>query len=128
GDPSLAVGNSGNIYYAWIGGPTGSSLGDGVSRSTNNGQTFTFRGMAATCPGTTACTLADQEHIAADRTNAASGGGDRLYNVWRDFGGSFSIRISCSTDSGATWTPGTAIGAGDLPRVSVGGDGFVYAA
>jgi len=128
GDPSLAVGNSGNIYYAWIGGPTGSSLGDGVSRSTNNGQTFTFRGMAATCPGTTACTLADQEHIAADRNNAASGGGDRLYNVWRDFGGSFSIRISCSTDSGATWTPGTAIGAGDLPRVSVGGDGFVYAA
>ncbi len=127
GDPSLAVGNSGNIYYAWIGGPTISSLGDGVSRSTNNGQTFTFRGMAATCPGTTGCSVADQEHIASDRNNAG-GSGDRLYNVWRDFAGSFSIRISCSSDSGATWTAGAAIGAGDLPRVGVGGDGFVYAA
>jgi len=127
GDPSLAVGNSGNFYYAWIGGPSGSQLGDGVSRSTNNGQSFTFRGMAATCPGTTTCTLADQEHIAADRVNAGASG-DRIYNVWRDFAPSFSIRISCSSDSGATWTAGTPIGAGDLPRVSVGGDGFVYAA
>ena len=127
GDPSLAVGNSGNFYYAWIGGPASTQLGDGISRSTNNGQTFTFRGMAATCPGATSCTLADQEHIAADRVNAGASG-DRLYNVWRDFALSFSIRISCSADSGATWTAGTAIGAGDLPRVSVGGDGFVYVA
>ena len=128
GDPTLAVGNSGDIYYGWIGGPSSSALGDGVSRSTNNGQTFTFQGLAATCPGTTACTVADQPHIAADRNNAAMGGGDRLYNVWRDFAPAFSIRISCSKDSGATWTSGVAIGAGDLPRVSVGGDGFVYAA
>ncbi|MFL6292886.1 MAG: WD40/YVTN/BNR-like repeat-containing protein [Thermoanaerobaculia bacterium] len=128
GDPSLAVGNSGAFYYAWIGGPSSSSLGDGVSRSTDNGQTFPFRGLAATCPGTTGCTVADQEHIAADRNNAAAGGGDRLYNVWRNFAPTFSIRISCSTDGGATWTAGTAIGAGDLPRVSVGGDGFVYVA
>ena len=126
GDPSLAVGNSGNIYYAWIGGPSSSALGDGVSRSIDNGHTFTFRGLSATCPGTTGCTVADQEHIAADRNNAAMGGGDRVYSVWRDFGTTFTIRISCSKDSGSTWTSGTVIGAGDLPRVSVGGDGFVY--
>jgi hypothetical protein len=128
GDPSLAVGKSGAIYYSWIGGPTLTALGDGVSRSTDNGHTFTFRGMAATCPGSTNCTVADQEHIAADRNTAAAGGGDRVYNVWRDFATAFSIRISCSTDGGANWTAGTAIGAGDLPRVSVGGDGFVYVA
>ncbi len=128
GDPSLSVGASGAIYYAWIGGPTLSSLGDGVSRSTDNGHTYAFRGLAATCPGTTSCTVADQEHIAADRVNAASGGGDRVYSVWRDFAPTFSIRVSCSTDGGATWTAGAAIGAGDLPRVSVGGDGSVYAA
>lgn len=128
GDPSLAVGNSGAIYYAWIGGATTSSLNDGVSRSNDNGHTFTFRGLAATCPGATGCTSADQEHIAADRNNAAAGGGDRVYNVWRDFAPVFSLRISCSTDGGTTWTAGTAIGAGDFPRVSVGGDGFVYVA
>jgi hypothetical protein len=121
------VGKSGAIYYAWIGG-TSSRLNDGVSRSTDNGHTFTFRGLAATCPGTTSCTLADQEHIGADRSNAASGGGDRVYNAWRDFAPSFSIRISCSTDGGTTWTSGTAIGSGDFPRVNVGGDGFVYVA
>jgi hypothetical protein len=128
GDPSLAVGNSGAIYYAWIGGPSNTTLGNGVSRSTDNGHTFQFRGLAATCPGATGCTVADQEHIAADRNNAAAGGGDRIYNVWRDFAPVFSIRISCSTDGGAAWTAGSAIGAGDLPRVGVGGDGFVYAA
>jgi hypothetical protein len=128
GDPSLSVGNSGDIYYAWIGGTSLSALSDGVSRSTTNGHTFTFRGLSATCPGTTGCTLADQEHIAADRNNPATGGDDRVYSVWRDFAPSFSIRISCSADGGTTWTSGIAIGAGDLPRVSVGGDGFVYAA
>jgi hypothetical protein len=128
GDPSLAVGNSGAIYYAWIGGTSTNALSDGVSRSTDNGHTFTFRGLAATCPGTTSCTLADQEHIAADRNNPAAGGDDRVYNVWRDFAPTFSIRISCSTNGGSTWTAGVAIGAGDLPRVSVGGDSFVYVA
>jgi hypothetical protein len=128
GDPTLAVGKSGAIYYGWIGGPSLSTLGDGVSQSTTNGHSFTFKALAATCPGSTGCTVADQTHIAADRNNAATGGGDRVYNVWRDFAPTFSIRISCSKDSGGTWTGGTAIGAGDLPRVSVGGDGFVYVA
>ncbi len=111
GDPSLAVGASGNIYYAWIGGPSFSNLGNGVSQSTDNGQTYTFQGMAATCPGITSCSVADQEHIAADRANAAAGGGDLLYNVWRDFGTPFTLRISCSSDSGVNWTAGAAIGA-----------------
>jgi hypothetical protein len=127
GDPSLAVGKSGAIYYAWIGG-TASGLSDGVSRSTDNGHTYTFRGLAATCPGATSCSVADQEHIAADRNNAAAGGDDRVYNVWRNFAPTFSINISCSTDGASTWTGGVAIGAGDFPRVSVGGDGFVYVA
>lgn len=130
GDPSLAVGHSGAIYYGWIGGATSDTLGDGISRSTDDGHTFPFRGMAATCPGgTSGCHVADQEHIAADRNNSAAGGQDRLYNVWRENYPVHSIRISCSSDSGATWTaPGLAIGTGDFPRVSVGGDGFVYVA
>ncbi len=128
GDPSLAAGVSGDIYYAWIGGTSVSAFSDGVSRSIDNGHTFTFRGLSATCPGSTGCTVADQEHIAADRNNAAVGGGDRVYSVWRDFGTVFSIRISCSIDGGTTWTGGEAIAAGDLPRVSVGGDGAVYVA
>jgi hypothetical protein len=128
GDPSLAVGQSGAIYYSWIGGTSKTALSDGVSRNTPSGHTFTFRALAATCPGATGCTVADQEHIAADRNNASASSNDRVYNVWRDFGTAFTLRISCSSDGGATWTSGVAIGAGDFPRVSVGGDSFVYVA
>lgn len=131
GDPSLAAGASGAIYYSWIGGPTTTQLGDGVSRSTDNGHTFPFQAMAVSCPGTTSCSTADQEHIAADRFNTAAGGGDFVYVVWRNFltsGGLGSIRIACSSNNGSTWGTSIAVGAGDFPRVAVGRDGFVYVA
>ncbi len=131
GDPSLAVGQSGAIYYSWIGGPNSGQLGDGFSRSTDNGHTFPFASMGVNCPGASNCSSADQEHIAADRVNAG-GSGDRVYNVWRNFtvmgGGPFSLRIVCSNDSAATWSAQQVIGAGDFPRVAVGRDGFVYVA
>ena len=131
GDPSLAVGQSGAFYYAWIGGPAFLQRGDGISRSTDNGHTFPFASMAVNCPGASNCSLADQEHIASDRVNAG-GGGDRVYNVWRNFpvmgGGAFSLRIVCSNNNAATWSAQQVIGAGDFPRVAVGRDGFVYVA
>jgi hypothetical protein len=132
GDPTLAVGTSGQIYYGWIGGPNCGpnclQLGDGLSFAALNAHSFTFQAMMTNCPGSTGCTVADQPHIAADRNNASSSGGDLIYHVWRDFGTTFTIRINCSSNSGSTWTAGNAIGSGDLPRVSVGGDGSVYAA
>jgi hypothetical protein len=128
GDPTLAVGNSGQIYYGWIGGPSSAALGDGLSFAALNAHSFTFQAMMTNCPGATGCSVADQPHIAADRKNASSSGGDFIYHVWRDFASTFTIRINCSSNSGSTWTAGAAIGSGDLPRVSVGGDGSVYAA
>ena len=130
GDPSLAVGQTGAMYYAWIGGPAVTQLGNGISRSTDNGQTFPFASMAVQCPGASNCQVADQEHIAADRVNAGAMG-DRVYNVWRNFplmGGMFSLRIVCSGDNAANWGAQQVIGAGDFPRVAVGRDGFVYVA
>src|SRR5204863_6813728 len=66
----------------------------------------------------------DQEHIAADRFNAGSGG-DQVYFVWRDPSG---YGISCSQDSGGTWSGVQFFGNGsaDFPRVAVGQDGRVY--
>ncbi len=127
GDPSLAAGQSGAIYYSWIGGPSLTQLGDGVSRSTDDGHTFPFQAMAVTCPGASSCQVADQEHIAADRDNAGALG-DRVYDVWRNFpvAGAFSIRIVCSQDGGSNWGTQAVIGSGDFPRVRVGGNGFVY--
>jgi hypothetical protein len=128
GDPSLAVGKSGAVYYSWIGGKTGAQ-NDGVSRSTDNGHTFAFSGFAAICPGKPGCKVPDQEHLAADRFWLSFLGQDRVYNVWRDLTTDpNTVRMSCSRDDGATWSAGVAVGEGDFGRVSVGGDAFVYIA
>ena len=147
GDPFAAVGRSGNFYVVNIGLPGGATAptgcSDSVIFSSDGGATFAFAGNAALCPATGgAMCLPDQPHIAADRFNASFGGGDQVYAVWRNFalvggiGGPANCRgitwgvmhpsLSCSTDSGASWSAPVAIGGDDFPRVTVGQDGFVY--
>jgi hypothetical protein len=139
GDPSLAVGQSGAFYYAWIGVPSGAPGGnppdgatDSLSISTDNGHTFSFLSNAVVCPSTTpaSCTVPDQEHIAADRNTLSASSKDRVYLVWRNFSSvALTARIVCSSDGGATWSAQTTVdAAGDFPRVNVGKDGFVYVA
>jgi hypothetical protein len=139
GDSSVAFGASGAFYLAGInntagcgGNPIrGCATGIDVSTPPNNGRTFAFRNNAVVCPnsGAGAC-FPDQEHIAADRFNAANrfnataGNGDLLYSVWRNFPGPTPMLV-CSSDGGQTW-PTTRTLSGDFPRVTVGQDGFVY--
>jgi hypothetical protein len=121
-DPSVAFGQSGSFYAANISTPS-----TRIDRSTDNGQNFSFRGNAFTCPGPgpNQCGAAfpDQEHIVADRFNAAPGG-DQLYSAWRQLNG--SVGIVCSADGGANWTPTGDFQNGDLPRVGINQDGTVY--
>ncbi len=149
GDPSVTWGDSDTFYYGFIGFPNGTpawnnqtGCSTGISASTDGGQTFPFVANATFCPngGANVC-FPDQEHIAADRTNAAAGG-DQVYSVWRNFTpvaganpatcllgqGIATASIVCSQDSAANWTATAVIGAGDFPRVTVGSDGFVYVA
>lgn len=140
GDPSLAYGASGNFYFAYIGFPPGNQCSTGITRSTDNGQTFDYVANATVCDddmGEVHC-FPDQEHIAADRINLSGTMQDQVYSTWRDFtGGGCDILIGpagpvvptivCSTDSGATWTAKAAVAAaGEFPRITVGQDGFVY--
>jgi hypothetical protein len=156
GDPSLAVGKSGNFYFANLGLPGAVSALNltgliactaSVMSSGNNGQVFSFAGNAASCAATEMC-FPDQEHIAADATNASSSHGDQVYAVWRHItpmtflgldmpatcdsvgdtglGGSIAPAMSCSTDSASNWSGRIVAGTGDHPRVAVGSEGFVY--
>jgi hypothetical protein len=145
GDPSIAFGASGNFYYAFIGFPAAvagnNRCSTAMTRSTDNGQTFTFVADATVCTdnGGNAC-FPDQEHIAADRFNLSNVGGDLVYSTWRNFsgggcggtgqatGGPVIPTLVCSSDSGATWPTTRQVGnAGDeFPRITVGQDGFVY--
>jgi hypothetical protein len=142
GDPSLAWGQSGTFYYAYIGFPDtapASNARDECSTAVNSSATGSnfnnFVGNAVYCNDTGTACFPDQEHIAADRVNAAPGG-DQVYSVWRHFGGTCTNAagstpsIVCSQNSGQNWTAvATIAGAagGDFPRVTVGQDGFVYA-
>jgi hypothetical protein len=134
GDPSVAVGRSGAFYAAIIGWPTGTSRQDTagtssnvVLRSTDNGQNFTFVANSVVCPnGGAASCFPDQEHITADRVLAGSGG-DQVYSTWRNFDTSDQDpALVCSQDSGANWTAPVNVGSGFIPRIAIGGDGFVY--
>jgi hypothetical protein len=128
GDPSLAIGRSGNFYAALIIRPNFFPGSTGIWVSMDGGRSFDFRADAFTCPanGPNVCAapeeIPDQEHIAADRFNTAPGG-DQVYSAWRHLDGRYGI--VCSADSGTTW--GTAnFTRGDFPRITVGQDGFVY--
>jgi hypothetical protein len=141
GDPSLAWGQSGTFYYAYIGFPdtNTSNARDECStavHSSPTGANFNnFVANAVYCNDAGPACFPDQEHIAADRVNAAPGG-DQIYSVWRHFGGTCTNAagstpsIVCSQNGGVNWTAvATIAGAagGDFPRVTVGQDGFVYA-
>jgi hypothetical protein len=161
GDPSIAWAQSGAFYFAYIAFPNGTAASGGVTgcstgihTSTDNGQSFGFRGHAFVSPVTgLGVSFPDQEHIAADRVNPSSGGGDQVYSVWRDFAettpgptpnnccslshsmcpamstsnlGGATPRIVCSTDGATTFGAAVAVGSGDFARVTVGPDGSVY--
>jgi hypothetical protein len=148
GDPSLAVGASGAFYYCFIGFPNGtaaalnvSGCSNSIGRSIDSGVTFPVVAHAVLCPQTGAnICFPDQEHIAADRLNSASGS-DQVYNVWRNFlpvgtppptcsgitSGIPTAALVCSMNNGSTWTAPTLMpGGSDFPRVAVGPDGAVY--
>jgi hypothetical protein len=147
GDPSLAFGASGAFYYGFIAFPNGSAAANnvqgcstGISVSTDNGQTFQFRNHAVLCPQTGAnICFPDQEHIAADSINTASGGGDQVYSVWRNFipagaaancgaigSGFVTQMLVCSQNGGNNWTAPLVAGTGDFPRITVGPNGSVF--
>jgi hypothetical protein len=100
GDPSIAIGKSGNFYLSKLGLPgtptTLTACTASVISSSDGGATFTFAGNAAFCPATgVGWCSPDQEHIAADRFNTSPAGGDQLYAVWRNFTPFISTPPNC---------------------------------
>jgi len=135
GDSSVAFGKSGNFYWSTIGSntatcPPGKNCNNTqeIARSTNNGVGFSNVTNVIDCQVTSGCgfgKVPDQEHIAADRFNASGSNQDQVYLVFRKGSG---FGISCSTDSGSTWSAVTFYnnGSTDFPRVTVSQNGTVF--
>jgi hypothetical protein len=125
-DPSVAWGQTsgplglGTFYAANIAGNT-----TGFWTSIDGGANFVGPTAAYTCGqgGDPPCNFPDQEHIAADRFNVTAGG-DQVYSTWRHLDGNWGI--VCSVDGGTTWSTLGNFFPGDLPKITVGQDGFVY--
>lgn len=129
GDPATAIGLNGWYYVGYI----HSSGGQGVSYSTNQGQTWTAV-LAAPAPGGWG-TMLDKNHMWIDNSPTSTYSG-YLYDAWTNFGGSndAQIEINRSTDQGLTWsTPvniSSAVNAGSHNQgvnIHTGPNGEVYA-
>jgi len=93
GDPSMAVGPNGTIYYASLG---ADALGNSIvqmNKSTNGGMTWS--------PGVTVAT-----DSGSDKEWIAVGPDGTIYITWSSFqtDGSVQLRLAKSTNGGDTWT------------------------
>jgi len=141
GDPTLATGASGRFYLGGIN-VTAAGCASPVAVNTGNGAAFALAGNAAFCPITGSLCFPDQPQMAADGKNSTATG-DQLYVVWRDMakawwksysrcsdfialGGFPSPTISCSSNNATSFGHQTVVGSGDIGRITIGSDGFVY--
>ncbi|HET8668531.1 MAG TPA: sialidase family protein [Terriglobales bacterium] len=93
GDPAMAVGPNGTIYYAGLGMDAKGNLVVQLNRSNNGGMTWSDGIVVAKDEG------ADKEWI-------ATGPDGTIYVTWSSFqnDGSIQLRLAKSTDGGDTWT------------------------
>lgn len=128
GDPATAVGLNGNYYVGYI----HSSGGQGVSYSTNQGQSWTPV-LVAPSPGGWG-SLLDKNHMWIDNSVTSPYEGN-LYDAWTNFGGSndTEIEISRSTNDAVSWSApvniSSAINAGSHNQgvnINTGPNGEVY--
>ena len=103
GDPTTAISNTGRMYVGYI----HNNYGQGVSYSTNGGQTWTAKQVAPN-PGS----MLDKNHLWIDNSTSSPYDG-HVYDAWTAFGGSHNnqIEVSHSSDGGVTWSQGISISA-----------------
>lgn len=133
GDGVVDYGPSGELYYATLAFTSSGKSIVGISRSTDNGQTFTMPVDASTSAGNTK-DFQDKEWIDVDTNNNSPFKGN-VYVSWTDFtnDGSF-INIAQSTDGGSSYgapvalspkKDGTFFVQGSMPAVGPGGEVYV---
>jgi len=124
GDPATAIGLNGRYFVGYI----NSGLGQGISYSDDNGQSWT----AKTVKNGGGNTL-DKNHLWIDNSPTSLYSGN-LYDAWTPFGGSndSDIELARSVDNGETWSStinvsqGIANGHCQGVNIQTGPNGEVY--
>jgi hypothetical protein len=132
GDPSVAVGASGQFYYSWLTDTEKNGNWDGISVSDSAAQSFQFLNWPVSC--TTNCYKPDQPQLAVDQWHTSATGKDRVYLLWRHFTTADASHppipmMTCSSDGGHTWMAQPLSiwdSSGDFPRPTVAPDGSLF--
>jgi len=127
GDPTTAIGLNGRYFINFI----NNGMGQGISYSDNQGQTWTNATVASGGGNTL-----DKNHMWIDNCSTSPYEGN-LYIAWTPFGGGndSEIELSRSTDNGQTWSAPVKISGGANAgylcqgvNIQTGPNGEVYAA
>ncbi|RMI09826.1 MAG: hypothetical protein D6681_06685, partial [Calditrichaeota bacterium] len=125
GDPAAVIDLNGYYYVGFI----TNNFGQGVARSTDEGQTWPMTVTIASDGSL------DKNHLWVDNSPTSPHQGN-LYSAWTDFGGNNNnnIELSRSTDGGMTWSNpvniSSAVGSGSHDQgvnIQTGPNGEVYA-
>ncbi len=102
GDPVIKIDKFGNIYYFWLSFERSPYHGDVfMTKSTDWGQTW----------GPFICVTPNSPNSLDDKPWATIDG-NNIYLTWYEYGTSYSLKFTRSTDYGQTWSTGVAIGSG----------------
>jgi len=101
GDPVICIDDSGTVYYFWLS-FSPSYYGDVfLTKSYDGGVTW---GPFICVTPNSPTSLDDKPWVTID--------GNNIYVSWYDYGATGNLKFTRSTDRGATWSTGVAVGSG----------------
>ncbi len=103
GDPVICIDDSGTVYYFWLSfnrSPT--MTGDiFLTKSRDGGRTW---GPFINCTPNSPSSLDDKPWATMD--------GNNIFLTWYEYGTTYNLKFSRSTDRGQTWSTGLTVGSG----------------
>jgi hypothetical protein len=102
GDPVICIDDSGTVYYFWL----------SFERSTNRGDIFLTKSYdGGSSWGPFVCVTPNSLNSLDDKPWATIDG-NNVYVSWYEYGTTGNLKFTRSTDRGATWSTGVAVGSG----------------
>lgn len=102
GDPVIGIDDSGVVYYFWL----------SFNRSNNSGDIFLTKSYDGGVTWGPFVCVTPNSPTSLDDKPWATIDGYNIYVTWYEYGASGNLKFTRSTDRGATWSTGVAVGSG----------------
>ena len=102
GDPVICIDDSGHVYYFWLSFNRSNNTGDVfLTKSRDGGRTW----------GPFVCVTPSSPNSLDDKPWATVDG-NNVFATWYEYGTTFALKFTRSTNRGATWSTGVQVGSG----------------